>query len=147
MLVPKIYKIINLDSHIMAPESSRDPKLGHIFSKQGKNFSRERINKKGWSSRTENPADLKSSRFVNPADLIRVSAGFQRQRISTLANKRLPDFYFFHFLFFAKNQNSFRKVWREQFLQFSRLWFPKRTRAGNKSIIILILLGSKISSF
>jgi hypothetical protein len=101
----------------------------------------------GWSSRTENPADLKSSRFVNPADLIRVSAGFQRQRISTLANKRLPDFYFFHFLFFAKNQNSFRKVWREQFLQFSRLWFPKRTRAGNKSIIILILLGSKISSF
>jgi hypothetical protein len=25
MLVPKIYKRINLDSHIMEPESSRDP--------------------------------------------------------------------------------------------------------------------------
>jgi hypothetical protein len=46
MLIPKIYKIINLDSHMMAPESSKVPKLGLFFSKQGKIFSRNRIAKK-----------------------------------------------------------------------------------------------------
>ena len=33
MLIPKIYKRINLDSHIMAPESSKVPNLGYFFLK------------------------------------------------------------------------------------------------------------------
>ena len=46
MLIPKIYKRISLDSRTMAQESSKVPKSGHFFSKQGKNFSRNRIDKK-----------------------------------------------------------------------------------------------------
>jgi len=46
MLIPKKYEIIYSKSHIMAPESTKVPKLGHYFSKQGKFFSGNRINKK-----------------------------------------------------------------------------------------------------
>jgi hypothetical protein len=46
MLIPKIYKKINFDSHIMAPESNKVPKSGHFFSKQGKFCSRNQIDKK-----------------------------------------------------------------------------------------------------
>ena len=42
----KKYKRNNFDSHIMAPESSKVPKLGHFFSKQGNFFSGNRIDKK-----------------------------------------------------------------------------------------------------
>jgi hypothetical protein len=46
MLLLKKYKRMNSDSHMMAQESSKVPKLGHLFSKQGKFFSRNRIDKK-----------------------------------------------------------------------------------------------------
>jgi hypothetical protein len=45
-LLLKKYKRNNFDSHIMAPESSKVPKLGHFFSKQGNFFSGNRIDKK-----------------------------------------------------------------------------------------------------
>ena len=46
MLIPKIYERIILDSHMTVPESSEVPKSGHLFSKKGKFFSRNRIDKK-----------------------------------------------------------------------------------------------------
>ena len=46
MLIPKKHERKKFDSHIMAPESSKVPKLGPFFSKQGKFFSGNRIGKK-----------------------------------------------------------------------------------------------------
>jgi|SaaInlStandDraft_1057018.scaffolds.fasta_scaffold617553_1 hypothetical protein len=46
MLLLKKYKIMNSNSHMMAQESSKVPKLEHFFFKQGKFFPRNRIDEK-----------------------------------------------------------------------------------------------------